>query len=230
MINGKRKAITFSYDDGVFQDKRLLKIFNEYGLKGTFNLNSNLFENRHPTIYNHICVTEKEASEIYRGHELAVHTLTHPVLTEIAKEEIIRQVEDDKKNLERICGESVVGMAYPCGPYNDFVKNVLAENTKMQYARTAKSTHSFVRQTEDLLALHLDITLSHITVSYSLICLIPSGLRRGAGARAVSNSGRSVLHRPTWEALCPRPELTDNTHAGPASALMMPGWISSSGL
>lgn len=154
MINGKKKAITFSYDDGVFQDKRLLKIFNEYGLKGTFNLNSSLFEHRNPTIYNHICVTEKEASEIYRGHELAVHTLTHPVLTQLSKEEIIYQVEEDRKNLERICGEAVVGMAYPCGPYNDFVKEVLAESTKMQYARTVKSTHSFARQTEDLLALH----------------------------------------------------------------------------
>ena len=154
MIQGKRKAITFSYVDGVFQDKRLLKIFNEYGLKGTFNLNSNLFENRHPTIYNHICVTEKEAAEIYRGHELAVHTLTHPLLTQVSKEEIIRQVEEDRKNLERIGGEPVVGMAYPCGPTNDFVKDVLAKHTKMQYARTVRATHDFKRQTEDLLALN----------------------------------------------------------------------------
>ena len=154
MIQGKRKAVTFSYDDGVFQDKRLLKIFNEYGLKCTFNLNTNLFENRHPNIYNHICITEKEACEIYKGHELAVHTLTHPILTNISKEEIIRQVEEDRKNLERIGGEAVVGMAYPCGPTNDFVKTVLAENTKMQYARTVKSTHSFERQTKDLLELN----------------------------------------------------------------------------
>lgn len=154
MIQGKRKAITFSYDDGVFQDKRLLKIFNEYGLKGTFNLNSGLFENRHPTIYNHICITEKEATEIYRGHELAVHTLTHPLLTQSADDEIIRQVEEDRKNLERIGGEAVVGMAYPCGPTNEHVKEVLAKHTKIQYARTAKSTHAFKRQTEDLLSLN----------------------------------------------------------------------------
>ena len=36
------KAITFSYDDGVTQDKRLVDIFNKYGLKATFNINSEL--------------------------------------------------------------------------------------------------------------------------------------------------------------------------------------------
>lgn len=28
---GKAKAVTFSYDDGVRQDKRLSEIFNRYG-------------------------------------------------------------------------------------------------------------------------------------------------------------------------------------------------------
>ena len=32
MWNGKKKAITFSFDDGVLQDKRLIDIFNKYKL------------------------------------------------------------------------------------------------------------------------------------------------------------------------------------------------------
>lgn len=36
------KAVTFSYDDGVTQDIRLVEILNRYGLKATFNLNSEL--------------------------------------------------------------------------------------------------------------------------------------------------------------------------------------------
>ena len=40
MYNGKTKAVTFSYDDAVFQDIRLIDIFNKYNLKCTFNLNS----------------------------------------------------------------------------------------------------------------------------------------------------------------------------------------------
>ena len=42
MWNGKLKAVTFSYDDGVTQDIRLIEIFNKYNLKATFNLNSEL--------------------------------------------------------------------------------------------------------------------------------------------------------------------------------------------
>ena len=36
------KAVTFSYDDGVTQDIRLVEILNRYNLKATFNLNSEL--------------------------------------------------------------------------------------------------------------------------------------------------------------------------------------------
>lgn len=36
------KRLTFSFDDGVRQDVRLLEILNRYRLKATFNLNSAL--------------------------------------------------------------------------------------------------------------------------------------------------------------------------------------------
>ena len=40
MFHGKFKAVTFSYDDGVSQDVRLIALLDKYGLKATFNLNS----------------------------------------------------------------------------------------------------------------------------------------------------------------------------------------------
>ena len=42
MWNGKKKAVTFSYDDGVEQDRRLIALFNKYGMKATFNQNSGI--------------------------------------------------------------------------------------------------------------------------------------------------------------------------------------------
>lgn len=33
-----KKAVTFSYDDGVVFDGKLIDIFNKYGIKATFNL------------------------------------------------------------------------------------------------------------------------------------------------------------------------------------------------
>ena len=40
MKSTKKKLLTFSYDDGVTQDIRLIELFNKYGMKATFNLNS----------------------------------------------------------------------------------------------------------------------------------------------------------------------------------------------
>ena len=39
---GKHKVLTMSYDDGQIHDRRLIEIFNKYGIKGTFHLNSGL--------------------------------------------------------------------------------------------------------------------------------------------------------------------------------------------
>ena len=41
--NGKKKAVTMSFDDGHVYDIRLVELFNKYGIKGTFHLNSKLF-------------------------------------------------------------------------------------------------------------------------------------------------------------------------------------------
>ena len=38
--SGKLKAVTFSYDDGMTQDIRLIELLNKYNLKCTFNINS----------------------------------------------------------------------------------------------------------------------------------------------------------------------------------------------
>ena len=42
---GKKKAFNITYDDGVTQDIRFVELLNKYGVKGTFNLNSELMRN-----------------------------------------------------------------------------------------------------------------------------------------------------------------------------------------
>lgn len=154
MFHGKMKALTFSYDDGVTQDQRLIAILNKYGLKATFNLNSELFGTYREVLLDnkrvpHQKVKPADVKQLYEGHEVAVHTLTHPNLTQIQETEVIRQVEEDRKNLEQLVGYPVVGMAYPCGGVNnnEVVADILRKQTKVQYARTITSTYSFEPQT-----------------------------------------------------------------------------------
>ena len=120
----KLKAVTFSYDDGVEQDKRLIKILDKYGLKCTFNLNSGFFGMKggfERTIFettamvSHNKIPMDEIKQVYINHEVASHTVSHPNLRELPDEEIVTQVADDAANLEKITGKKVMGLAYPGG-------------------------------------------------------------------------------------------------------------------
>ena len=44
--NGLSHALTLSYDDGLEADVRLIEIMQRNGLKGTFNLNSAMFNEK----------------------------------------------------------------------------------------------------------------------------------------------------------------------------------------
>ena len=41
-----KKYFTLSFDDGLEQDKRVIQLMRQYGLKGTFNLNAGLLGTR----------------------------------------------------------------------------------------------------------------------------------------------------------------------------------------
>ena len=144
------KYVTFSFDDGVTQDKRLIALLNKYGLKATFNLNSSLLGLKggwefNGKFLNHTKILPCEVKEVYAGHEVAVHTLTHPNLTGEEDVTVAYQVEEDRKQLSRLVGYEVVGMAYPCGGVNndDRVAEVIKKQTGVKYARTITSTFSF---------------------------------------------------------------------------------------
>lgn len=152
-LNRYNKAVTFSYDDGVTQDKRLIALFDKYGLKATFNINSELLGLpgellRDGKVVTHIKNKPEEIKDIYKNHEIAAHTLTHPFLPDETDEEVIRQVEQDRLNLEKLSGKSVVGMAYPGGGinFNEHIAEVIRDNTGVKYCRTTVSSHSFDMQ------------------------------------------------------------------------------------
>lgn len=145
-----KKAITFSYDDGVTQDVQMIELMNKYGIKATFNLNSELlgtgyFLNGNDFRLCHYKIRPEDVRTLYEGHEIAAHTLTHLNLTTLPDDEVIRQVEQDRLNLSQLAGYEVVGMAYPCGGINndDRVAKLIREHTGIRYARTVTHNNSF---------------------------------------------------------------------------------------
>lgn len=150
---GKNKAITFSYDDGTTQDIRMIDLMNQYGLKGTFNINSGILNQKGILNWGghkvaHYKLHAEDVRIVYEGHEIAAHTVTHPNLTECSAAEVIQEVETDRLRLSDLAGYEVVGMAYPNGGINndDRVADIIKQNTGIQYSRTITSTGSFEPQ------------------------------------------------------------------------------------
>lgn len=148
------KFITFSFDDNVVDDIRLVGILNKYGLKGTFNLNSGLISAnrswRYADVKDVTFINYYEHQHLYDGHEVACHSYMHPHLEKLDKATVDNEVRLDKKILECLYGYKMRGMAYPYGTYNDTVLEVLRDN-EIEYCRTVKSTHDFGMPEEPLL-------------------------------------------------------------------------------
>ncbi|MBE5939413.1 MAG: polysaccharide deacetylase [Lachnospiraceae bacterium] len=147
-----KKAITFSYDDGVEQDLRLLEILNRYGLKATFNLNTGLGRQSYSWKYKELEVFRLDLEKYvnaYDGHEIAVHTLTHQNMSQLDEKSLDIELIRDYENITKLFGEEPVGMAYPFGVYSDNIIKRLDE-LGYRYARTVESNHSFEIQ-RDLL-------------------------------------------------------------------------------
>ncbi len=118
----KAKALTFSYDDGTVQDRRLTEILKKYNLKATFNLNSYTFgekgflENHGGFRVDFDKINSEEVISLYDGFEVAGHTTRHYNLP--------------------------IGLAYPCGVYDERTINRL-ESLGVRFARTVKDTLRF---------------------------------------------------------------------------------------
>ena len=125
-----------------------IKIFNKYGLKGTFNLNSGRLGEtgellRDGVHVNHTKLAPEAVRRIYEGHEIAAHTVTHPYLQSLSDEDIIQQVEEDREALSFLVGYEVKGMAYPCCAPDERVVRVVKEKTGVKYSRSTCVTYSY---------------------------------------------------------------------------------------
>ncbi len=144
---GKAKALTLSYDDGVDQDIRFIETINKYGLKCTFNINSGIFA-AEDKVYKegtiHRRMPESKIVELYTnsGHEVAVHASTHPWLETLPSHMVAKEIIEDRIKLEKLFKVPVRGMAYPYGTTSDSVVEIL-KSCGIVYSRTIEATKKF---------------------------------------------------------------------------------------
>ena len=146
---GKRKALTFSYDDGQIFDRRLAELFRSAGMKATFHLNSgNLEEGGNGSFY----VGKEELGKVYAGHEIACHGVQHRNPVTLSLEQLVLELQEDRKALEKLTGGLVQGLSYAFGSYNGDVMDT-AKKLGIKYSRTVQGTGGFFPPA-DFLAWH----------------------------------------------------------------------------
>lgn len=150
---GTRKIFMLSFDDGTIYDGRFVELLNKYHIPCTFNLNTGLedfvwyFEGK-PVQRQKLAGTVEQ----YRGHEIASHTRTHPLLTELPVEELVREVREDCDALRGIFGVEELGFAVPftgCGErevavIRDYVRYIRHSDIIEDFALPADPYHIHV--------------------------------------------------------------------------------------
>lgn len=159
-----KKYFTLSFDDGLEQDKRVIQLMRQYGLKGTFNLNAGLFgtrgevkglgtfsfqdcpegvKHKWPFSYvQHNRIPPDEVCQVYEGMEIATHGFRHEPLGAVSEDEMRASVDADKAALEKIFGTTVVGHAYAQGSTSPAVQAYLKAQG-YQYARVVFPSGGF---------------------------------------------------------------------------------------
>lgn len=149
---GREKALTLSYDDGVDTDIHMIELLEKYGVKCTFNINAGSFSAEGSVRLEnqiHFRLPESAVKALYNHPlcEVATHGYTHPWLDRLPASQCMAQIIDDRRALEALFGKLIRGHAYPFGTYNDTVVDIL-QKAGIVYARTVESHHSFQLPTD----------------------------------------------------------------------------------
>lgn len=162
---GYKKFFTFSFDDGLEQDKEIIRILKEYGMKATFNLNPGLFGKKQKIgrignmgilempdrnsmkskilhAAKHYRIPEDEISQVYQGFEVACHGFMHEDLTKLDSKGQDDSIAHCIRELQKIVGYPIVGHAYAYSSVNKETESCLLKHGII-YGRGARSSNQF---------------------------------------------------------------------------------------
>lgn len=163
-----KKYFTLSFDDGLEQDKEIIRILQEFGLKGcTFNLNAGLLGKKmvmgrigeygimeKPDLslagkkkcglhYVPYCrIPADEVKQVYADFEVASHAYLHENVAKLSGPALEACIRKDVETLQALTGKEVVGFAYPFGAVSEEAAAAL-KKCGIRYARTTMSSKGF---------------------------------------------------------------------------------------
>lgn len=68
-------------------------------------------------------MTVQQVSQLHcRGHEIGSHAVTHPLLSQLPRDEVRRELSESRDSISRWIGDDVRGLCYPNGDFNSEVE------------------------------------------------------------------------------------------------------------
>lgn len=129
---------TTSWDDGYASDLKLAQLLDCHGVRGTFYVCP-------AAQHDARMLTKEEIRTLSATHEIGAHTLNHPRLAHIPREEARREIVDSRRWVEDVTGKPCAVFCYPKGDVNPGVVSLVKESgfkgarTTERYAFSAVS-------------------------------------------------------------------------------------------
>jgi peptidoglycan/xylan/chitin deacetylase (PgdA/CDA1 family) len=130
---------TTSWDDGYAADLRVSALLKRYGLTGTFYVCPVQQHGR-------AMMTEAEIKQLSTEHEIGAHSMTHPHLPRISKDDVRRELTESKQWVERITGKPCTMFCYPYGDESPEIRSM----TRDAGYKGARGTRSLEFSANDL--------------------------------------------------------------------------------
>ncbi len=131
-VDNKSVAITFDdgYGDNLYN---ALPILQEFNAPATIFISTGFLGQKFPWDNDNssgMGMTENEIIELSKNTniEIGAHTMTHPHLSTLSYENKKNEIENSKKELEKIITKPVLSFAYPFGDFDDESIKILKES------------------------------------------------------------------------------------------------------
>jgi peptidoglycan/xylan/chitin deacetylase (PgdA/CDA1 family) len=131
--SAKRIVVTTSWDDNSYENQKVAKLLDEFGMIGTFYVNS--YTDNFGRNLNQKHIKEMVLELANSNHEIGSHTVSHAILTKC--ENPREEIEESKHQLEKLTQREVICFCYPNGAYNDGIKE-LVKDAGYMCARTCE--------------------------------------------------------------------------------------------
>ncbi len=113
----KKLAISFDAAWGCERTEKILDVLRKYNVQATFFL-TNIWLDDYPDMAKKIADA---------GHEIAMHSVTHPHMSQISREEVARELDGNYQRIVEVTGYTPQLFRFPFGEYDNKSIDVVRE-------------------------------------------------------------------------------------------------------